>query len=209
MSRCRRCQRCRLSVEGVSRECRLTLVSRCRGCRGSVDGDLDIRDALMLSRGQRCQGGGWAHGQSKLIGVQSVPTAQGMSPYHNTSPQYTLEPQRRGLSTFPAWLTLLTPVDNIRASRMSTLVDTSVGGVEVVARWCRLTPVSTVSTVSRECRDSVESVEPGLKCVWGATRGRVGSRRGKRGAAAAVGHVEAAHVCHVLLSARGEAFTVK
>ena len=163
MSRCRRCRRCRLSVEGVSRECRLTLVSRCRGCRGSVDGDLDIRDALMLSRCQRCQGGGWAHGQSKLIGVQSVPTAQGMSPYHNTSPQYTLEPQRRGLSTFPAWLTLLTPVDNIRASRMSTLVDTSVGGVEVVSRWCRLTPVSTVSTVSRECRDSVESVEPGLK----------------------------------------------
>ena len=102
VSRCRRCQRCRLSVEGVSRECRLTLVSRCRGCRGSVDGDLDIRDALMLSRCQRCQGGGWAHGQSKLIGVQSVPTAQGMSPYHNTSPQYTLEPQRRGLSTFPA-----------------------------------------------------------------------------------------------------------
>ena len=46
---------------------------------------------------------------------------------------------------------------------MSTLVDTSVGGVEVVSRWCRLTPVSTVSTVSRECRDSVESVEPGLK----------------------------------------------
>ena len=102
VSRCRRCQRCRGSVEGVSRECRLTLVSRCRGCRGSVDGDLDIRDALMLSRCQRCQGGGWAHGQSKLIGVQSVPTAQGMSPYHNTSPQYTLEPQRRGLSTFPA-----------------------------------------------------------------------------------------------------------
>ena len=167
MSRCRRCQRCRLSVEGVSRECRLTLVSRCRGCRGSVDGDLDIRDALMLSRCQRCQGGGWAHGQSKLIGVQSVPTAQGMSPYHNTSPQYTLEPQRRGLSTFPAWLTLLTPVDNIRASRMSTLVDTSVGGVEVVSRWCRLTPVSTVSTVSRECRDSVESVEPGLKMTGG------------------------------------------
>ena len=122
----------------------------------------------MLSRCQRCQGGGWAHGQSKLIGVQSVPTAQGMSPYHNTSPQYTLEPQRRGLSTFPAWLTLLTPVDNIRASRMSTLVDTSVGGVEVVSRWCRLTPVSTVSTVSRECRDSVESVEPGLNINTGS-----------------------------------------
>ena len=175
VSRCRRCQRCRLSVEGVSRECRLTLVSRCRGCRGSVDGDLDIRDALMLSRCQRCQGGGWAHGQSKLIGVQSVPTAQGMSPYHNTSPQYTLEPQRRGLSTFPAWLTLLTPVDNIRASRMSTLVDTSVGGVEVVSRWCRLTPVSTVSTVSRECRDSVESVEPGLKvgCFGSVALGRL------------------------------------
>ena len=149
---------CRGSVEGVSVDTGVE-VSR---CRGSVDGDLDIRDALMLSRCQRCQGGGWAHGQSKLIGVQSVPTAQGMSPYHNTSPQYTLEPQRRGLSTFPAWLTLLTPVDNIRASRMSTLVDTSVGGVEVVSRWCRLTPVSTVSTVSRECRDSVESVEPGL-----------------------------------------------
>ena len=114
-----------------------------------VSTSVDIRDALMLSRCQRCQGGGWAHGQSKLIGVQSVPTAQGMSPYHNTSPQYTLEPQRRGLSTFPAWLTLLTPVDNIRASRMSTLVDTSVGGVEVVSRWCRLTPVSTAARARR------------------------------------------------------------
>ena len=51
---------------------------------------------------------------------------------------------------------------------MSTLVDTSVGGVEVVSRWCRLTPVSTVSTVSRECRDSVESVEPGLNINTGS-----------------------------------------
>ena len=43
------------SVEGVSRECRLTPVSRCRGCRGSVDGDLDVRDALMLSGCRGCR----------------------------------------------------------------------------------------------------------------------------------------------------------
>ena len=32
---------CRGCVEGVSRECRLTPMSRCRVCRGSVNGDLD------------------------------------------------------------------------------------------------------------------------------------------------------------------------
>ena len=46
---------CRVCVEGVSSVCRLTPVSRCRGCRGSVDGDLDVRDALMLSGCRGCR----------------------------------------------------------------------------------------------------------------------------------------------------------